>query len=613
MAGIVTCDKVGQALAVWLDGATPAQKAILEELLDQFDSAVRSGSVITVGEDTILRLVVADGDGSESRNVDITLPPPQTLDSLQFQRAATGATERPANTKMAESDFSLADFSRAGGDAAAVANAIAAAPPLRDTHVPAGAEWLVDDVPANPNGARLVGGGKVLVGDAYGGREQYNTYRGTRQIAIGKEFFAPVLKVLDKTNRPIRLYAYGDSTVEGGFNFIDWPFFLQQILPDMAARTFRNFLDVTNRGVGGSNLSTWNPGPDIGSNSAEPADLVILKCGINDGTEGTLATRLGLFRDRLRAGLQAIRNTTGGNPGATAILLVGPNATIDKELHRRTAEWMEQIRPIMEAAARDFHCAYFDTYAFMQDTGALDDSNWAAEQWLQADQVGAEDPISLHPVNVGQAMIWGAIFDFIFNRTDMIRWAGNSIIQKSTYFGHPEANSAWVPNNYDAGVTIEVATTTGGYPMNGILVTIKSTEGQLEQRLFDQLSTSTVLYRTGNSASGSFGPWRGQVVSIGALANDWTNFDPIYGTPRVTSDTNGRVTIDALIRPGTTALNTVLFTLPIGYRPGQQRLLFAHDGNGDPVQLNVLANGDVQIAQGVPAIFLALTGLTFIQ
>lgn len=612
MASLVTCSRIGQALASWIENAPPEQLAILDEALAQFDQSLQSGQVVIVNGEPVLRLVVSEPAGTESRTIEVPLPSP-TLDTLTYQRAVAGSVARPARAKMSESSYSIADFDRSVSDQAAVQAAIDNAPRLTDTLVPAGQTYNLTTRPTNTKGARLVGPGKVMIADGYNGAEQYNTYRNTRPISFGREYFSVLYKVMDKTNRPIRCYAYGDSTVEGGFNFIDWPFFLQQLLPDMAARKFRTKLNLTNRGVGGSNLSTWNPAPDIGVNSSEPADLVILKCGINDGTQGTLENRLDLFRTRLRAGLEAIRNTEGGGAGQTAILLVGPNATIDKNFHRRTAEWMEQLRDIFEAAARDYHCAYFDAYAYMQDTGAVDDGMWAIGQWLQNDTAPGELQTSLHPLNMGYALLWGAIFDFIFNSTDLIRWSGNSIIQKSAYFGHAYADPTWTPNNYDTGITFEVARASDGYPFDGILLTQKSTEGQMKQELFDQNSTSRIAMRTANPVSGVFGPWRGLTVDL-TLANGWTPFGAIWGTPKVTSDLNSRVTIDAIIAPGTRDAGTNLFTLPVGYRPGQQRLIIAHTSTAAPVQLEVLASGNVQLTSALDpgAAYLTLTGLSFL-
>lgn len=612
MASLVTCSRIGQALASWIENAPPEQLAILDEALAQFDQSLQSGEVVQVSGNPVLRLVVSEPGGTEARTIDVPLPSP-TLDTLTYQRAVAGSVARPARTKMSESSYSVADFDRSVSDQAAVQAAIDNAPRLTDTLVPDGQTYQLATRPTNTKGARLVGPGKVMVADTYTGAEQYNTYRNTRPVSFGREYFSVLYKVMDKTNRPVRVYAYGDSTVQGGFNFIDWGFFLQQLLPDMAERKFQNKLNLTNRGVGGSNLESWNPGPDIGSNSTEPADLVILKCGINDGTQGTIENRLDLFRQRLRAGLDTIRNTPGGGAGQTAILLIGPNATIDKQLHRRTAEWMEQLRDIFEAAARDYHCAYFDAYQYMQDTGALDDSLWSVGQWLQNDTSAGDRHVSLHPLNMGYALLWGAIFDFIFNATDLIRWSGNSVIQKSAYFGHATADPTWSPNNYAAGITFEVALSSDGYPINGILITHKATEGQLKQELYDQLSGSEVMVRTANPVSGVWGTWKNNKATL-VMANGWTPLGAIWGTPKTANDLSGRVTIDAVLAPGTRDSGTVLFVLPAGFRPGQQRILIAFTNTGAPVVMQVTGSGNVELTTALdPAVtFLAFNGASFL-
>ena len=391
--------------------------------------------------------------------------------------------------------------------------------------------------------------------------------------------------------------------MQGGFNFIDGPFFLQQLLPDMvSAKGVRNYFNVTNRGVGGSNLSTWNPTPDIGVNSANPAHLVILKSGINDASF-PFATRIDTFRDNLRNGLQAIRNVSGGDVTSTAILLVGPNPTIDKDYHSRNAEWYEEIRGIYEAAARDFKCAYFDTYQYLKDV------EWAKGTWINDDTAPGGNPVSLHPRNVGQSWIWGAIIDFVFGQSEIFRWKTNNFHNRSVYFGFPNAKPVptWYPSNYDNGTTLEVASTADGFPSNGILVTTKSTEGPLRQQLYPLDESGYVASRTSSVSSGFYGEWKGVPKAL-TLLNGWTTFGAPYGTPKAQATDDGVIILNGLIHPGTTTANTVLFTLPADMRPTKQHIVPAIADTGI-CQLEVFANGNVTLRSGTPSLYLSLSGV----
>lgn len=495
-------------------------------------------------------------------------------------------------------------------NAAAVQEAIGAAAPLADVYVPEG-EFLISEMPADDKGVSLLGPGKLLVADAYGGREQVNTYAGTRPVAIGKEYLWAVYNVMQATNRAIRCYTYGDSTVEGGFNFIDWAFFLQSYLPDaVAARGVRNYFSVTNRGVGGSNLSTWNPAPDIGANSGTAADLVILKCAINDASFPK-ATRLDTFRTNLRAGLATIRGITGGDVGATAILIVGPNVTVDKTFHARNAEWYEQVRGVIESACKDFKCAYFDPYQYLRDAGGEDDSLWARNRWLDASEAPGANPVSLHPKNVGQAWLWGAVIDWMFGESETLRWSANRIYGRSAYFGHPRAKLPpdYYPSNYPSGITTEIALAVDGFPIDGLLTTIKNPDGFMMRFLASNTSSGLILTQTVDVAGNFYSAWAGLNVAL-TFANGWSNFGGSYGAARASVSNNNVVTLDGLVKPGTTSAGTKIAQLPAGMNPGNQRIVSAMSDVG-AVPLELLADGSILLKSGTPAGYVSLTGIGF--
>lgn len=550
------------------------------------DELIRVSELPLVSAASTDTFVIVRGDGKAARSEGPT--PDFQIPSITDFGATTGSPDNILN----------------------VQEAINTTPMLGEVYVPEG-EYRVSDIPTSEYGVSLNGPGKVLASDNYGGREQVNTYAGTRPVGIGREYLWAVYNVMQSTNRAIRCYIYGDSTVEGGFEFLDWPFFVQTFIPDaVAAKGVRNYFSVTNRGVGGSNLSTWNPTPDIGVNSSTAADIVILKCGINDGSFPR-ATRLETFKTNLRAGLAAIRAVSGGDVGSTAILVVGPNITIDKQFHTRNAEWYEQLRGIFESACHDYKCAYFDTYEYLRYAGGEDDSLWAKDRWLDTSNAPGQNPVSLHPKNVGQSWIWGGIVDWIFSDSAILRWSSNKVYGRSAYFGHPIAKLPpdVYPSNYPSGITTEIATVAGGFPIDGMLTTIKNPDGFMMRFLSSNTQSGLILTQTTDVAGNFYSPWSGINQAI-TFANGWSNFGGSYGGARASVSSTGVVTLDGLIKPGTTTAGTKIAQLPSGMNPGNQRILCAMSDVG-AVPIEIFADGGVTLRSGTPAVFVSLSGIGF--
>jgi hypothetical protein len=77
-----------------------------------------------------------------------------------------------------------------------------------------------------------------------------------------------------------------------------------------------------------------------------------------------------------------------------------------------------------------------------------------------------------------------------------------------------------------------------------------------------------------------------------AFQNSWVNFGSTYAPARFRKDINGWVTLDGLVKNGT--INTVAFTLPVGYRPATNEELtqVVKSGAGTGA-IEVQADGDV--------------------
>ena len=77
------------------------------------------------------------------------------------------------------------------------------------------------------------------------------------------------------------------------------------------------------------------------------------------------------------------------------------------------------------------------------------------------------------------------------------------------------------------------------------------------------------------------------------LLNSWVNYGGNFTPASYWKDANGVVHLTGLIRNGTVAKDTVLFTLPAGYRPFNQEILTVQNGDNAFRRIDILANGNV--------------------
>lgn len=528
-------------------------------------------------------------------------------DQQKFTPSGDDGVTRDMQVKVREYRKSITDYGGQAGlpdNRLALTRAIAACARGEELLIPYG-RFSISSMPDNTKGVRFVGPGQLVLPGAL---SQVNTYRYERPIFINAEALWRVFQVPELTNRALRVYTYGDSTVAGGLNYISWGFFLQELLPRMAsAAGFQNAFTVTNRGVGGSSLGDWTTLADVGVNSANPGDLFIIKYGINDAfPEGT---RVDVFEQRLRAKLAAIRAVSGGDYGSLSILLVGPNPVWDAEFDARNSRWFEQLRPIFEAAAHDYQCAFFDAYALLQD------ARGAPGRWLDSAENGSGT--GLHPTNIGQAWIWGRVMDELIGGMKLLPWRTNQFHNRSEYRGWPKAKNPpdYYPNNYPPGITWEIADVADGFPITGFLQTNKHADGYLVQTLTPVDGTFNLLMRTSRSSDGNWSDWRGRKVAL-TFANGWTNFGGVYRTAGVTIDHANIIHLAGMIKPGTLAANTKIADLPAGFRPTNQQIVNATAADAGGIQVQVLleffADGAITLKQytGTPA-YISLTGISF--
>ena len=102
-----------------------------------------------------------------------------------------------------------------------------------------------------------------------------------------------------------------------------------------------------------------------------------------------------------------------------------------------------------------------------------------------------------------------------------------------------------------------------------------------------------------------------ETIQSPSLQNGWINHGGGFTDAGFWKDKEGVVHIQGLIKNGTTAQSTILFTLPAGYRPAA-RQIFTVMNNNLSVRIDVLATGEVTIANTISSnLWLNLTGIYF--
>jgi hypothetical protein len=95
------------------------------------------------------------------------------------------------------------------------------------------------------------------------------------------------------------------------------------------------------------------------------------------------------------------------------------------------------------------------------------------------------------------------------------------------------------------------------------------------------------------------------------LLNSWVNFGAPWQTAAYRKTPWNGVELRGLIKNGTITTGTVLFTLPAGYRPANDRVFVSFHGGGAAGRINVLSNGDVTISNVTDNTFLSLEPVRF--
>lgn len=437
-------------------------------------------------------------------------------------------------------------------------------------------------VPANAYGTRIRDG-KLLIPSRIAGQvTQVNTYADdVNGLMIGRENLACFWQS-STANALQNIYLYGDSTVEMSPAF---PLRAHDLFQRALQAAGVNGTRVFNRGASGTSWTDFSPtAGDIG-----PATRLIgIKYGINDATKGP--NSLQIMRDAIWSKLTALRAMPYGNLENLSILLIGPSSTY-RPSQNQDAKWYESLRNIYLQACKEFNCAYFDTYAYLQDTSR------APGFWQ--DNIGGTGE-GLHPDPVAVYWIW---YEGIKNH---VLGDGQWNIQKSNQFWNLTnytrvSNNAVTPAGYDYGLIVEAAFAANGFPFDGILTTIRHADGVALQRLQSQDVVPRTAERRGGGAVWT--QWTGRSNAITPL-NSWANKGGGYAPAGYQVGADGFVDLFGCLAGG--AANSTAFNLPANARPDQaHEFRLASSGAG-----TLFADGNFNVV-GATSGLLSLDGIRF--
>lgn len=93
------------------------------------------------------------------------------------------------------------------------------------------------------------------------------------------------------------------------------------------------------------------------------------------------------------------------------------------------------------------------------------------------------------------------------------------------------------------------------------------------------------------------------------LQNNWTDYNNTYATAAYTKTSAGVVVLKGLIKSGTATSGTVIFNLPVGYRPATD-IIFQNITNTAPGRVDISSSGNVRFEVGSNA-WYSLDGISF--
>lgn len=463
-----------------------------------------------------------------------------------------------------------------------------------------GKQYLISSF-VNQKGTPTLGKGQIVKA-VTGGLEMQNSYVDAFQRMTGQENLAAWFKVLLQPTAAPKIVFSGDSTTAGDGTSANFKINLlvAQGIKNRGLQTAFGINGV-NKGHSGASTSAW-VSTYVAEDITDNADLYVVRWGINDVKD------VDLFASNLRAGLTAYR---AARPFETnSILLMMPNSTYDVP-NGRDAKWYEQLHDVYVQCARDFKCAFLDTYALTQNSKGL-------AGILMDNPYG--DGRGIHPNDTLNSIISGYIVDTVAPMGLATVYGRNRV---TTTAGGEDASvlSATAPSDavYSPLMSVIRTLPANGWPLDGNAITFRTIDGTLLQYHFG--------YK--DAGRGTMYTRMGRASTIGGETESWSQFyqnalrfqsaniavTGVYGAGTSKCNRTGtQVIVDGKMTtstPTNITAGTTIGTVPGGYRPtrdimyGTATLVNAAATTFVQVPVNVQLNGTISVAG-------AATGVSFI-
>jgi hypothetical protein len=348
-------------------------------------------------------------------------------------------------------------------------------------------------------------------------------------------------KLLDL--QPATLVVNGDSTTAGhGVTGRHRP---EAILRSFADENNVRGLTITNTAVSGADAGDWEAS-NVATDMALDPDIYISHFGgINDAYDSPA-----VYRTRIRNAMDAARSHANGGVGDCGMMFMTSNTIDEGGGSPRTSLYLEEISPMIREACAEYHFVWFDTFQMWRD--AITGRGF----WL-------DDPFTVHPDKVFNALIWGAAADIIMPR-GIVRYLKN-ITGGLTTVSVSDLPSTFVPGNNLFRTT--------SMPRNGQVEVTKHADlasYQLNWGYFDNKSSLFLRTARVDGVNDSWNPWlplsTAEVAPV--VASGFTPF-ALPNQPRVIRQLDEVLCAGAYAKTsaGVLANTTTICTFPANYRP----------------------------------------------
>jgi len=405
----------------------------------------------------------------------------------------------------------------------------------------------------------------------------------------------------------------GDSTtygVNGTANYI-----LSSALKLLANERGYEYVNSINRGQSGKTTLDWQTNYVTGDIAAAP-DLLILRWGANDPyylvTNGTPVTSIpAIFLQRLRAGLAIVR--ASNSVQQTSILLCTPGPMNDIYFGR-SEYYFDAIREGIKQAARDYQCAYLDTFSLFSN------AHDGVGYWMDSDS-SSGTARGIHPGDILYGQFANAIADVVFP-------LGYAQLRTSGFYNRSASDSSanitpsTTPGTTNLPVGLSINRMTGAGtsnyqgPNDGMAYTFTGADGtvlQLNHGLPGTTTANGLNMRWG--FNGNWSPWSGAKLSFQTNSYYSAQFhDAYFGTNgpsgRIATGLSvvyengvarlyGVATDSGSTYPNMFADGSVIGTVPSGYYPASPGTIIhamaRYNTTDTPVAINVGANGQLKL------------------